>query len=57
KKQECNRVFVACTHALLREDAEKKIKKYGVSKIVSANTIPGSTAIVDVSGIIAKAIV
>src|SRR3989304_433028 len=57
KKQKCNRVFVACTHALLRGDAEKKIKKYGVSKIVSANTIPGSTAVVDVSGIIAKAIV
>jgi len=57
KKQKCNRVFVACTHALLRGDVEKKIKKYGVSKIVSANTIPGSTAVVDVSGIIAKAIV
>jgi len=57
KKQKCNRVFVACTHALLRGGAEKKIKKYGVSKIVSANTIPGSTAVVDVSGIIAKAIV
>ncbi|HXV65652.1 MAG TPA: ribose-phosphate pyrophosphokinase [Nitrosopumilaceae archaeon] len=57
KKQKCNRVFVACTHALLREDAEKKIKRSGVSKIVSTNTIPGNTALVDVSGIIAKAIV
>jgi ribose-phosphate pyrophosphokinase len=57
KKQKCKRIFVACTHALLRENAEKKIKKAGVSKIVSANTIPGKTALVDVSGIIAKAIV
>lgn len=57
KKQKCKRVFVACTHALLRENAEMKIKKAGVSKIVSANTIPGNTAIVDVSEIIAKAIV
>ena len=57
KKQKCKKIFVACTHALLREDAEKKIKKSGVSKIISANTIPGNTAIVDVSEVIAKAIV
>lgn len=57
KKQKCKRIFVACTHALLRANAEKKIKKAGVSKIVSANTIPGNTAVVDVSEIIAKAIV
>ncbi len=57
KKQKCKKVFVACTHALLRTDAEKKIRKAGVSKIVSANTIPGNTAVVDVSEIIAKAIV
>jgi len=57
KKQKCKRVFVACTHALLRADAEKKIRKVGVSKIVSTNTIPGNTSLVDVSEIIAKAIV
>jgi ribose-phosphate pyrophosphokinase len=57
KRQKCKRIFVACTHALLRENAENKIKKAGVSRIVSANTIPGKTALVDVSGIIAKAIV
>lgn len=56
KKQKCNRVFVACTHALLMNNAEKKIKKSGVTKIVSANTIPGKTSIVDVSNAIAKAL-
>ena len=56
KKQKCKRVFVACTHALLMNDAEKKIKKAGVSEIISTNTIPGNTSKVDVSGIIAKAI-
>jgi ribose-phosphate pyrophosphokinase len=56
KKQGCARVFVACTHALLIGDAAKKIKKAGVSQIISANTIPGKTSVVDVSGIIAKAI-
>ncbi|KAF6248115.1 phosphoribosylpyrophosphate synthetase [Nitrosopumilus sp. b3] len=57
KKQKCGRVFVACTHALLMNDAEKKIKKAGVTKIVSANTIPGKTSVVDVSNTIAKAII
>jgi len=56
KKQKCKRVFVACTHALLMNDAEKKIRKAGVTKIVSANTIPGKTSIVDVSNTIAMAI-
>ena len=32
KKQKCKRVFVACTHALLMNDAEKKIRKAGVTK-------------------------
>ncbi len=57
KKQKCGRVFVACTHALLMNEAEKKIKKAGVTKIVSANTIPGKTSVVDVSNTIAKAII
>ena len=56
KKQKCRRVFVACTHALLMNDAEKKIKKAGVTQIVSTNTISGKTSKVDVSNIIAKAI-
>ena len=56
KKQKCKRVFVACTHALLINNAEKKIRKAGVTKIISTNTIPGKTSIVDVSNTIAKAI-
>ena len=56
KKQKCKKVYVACTHALLMNDAEKKIRKVGVTNIVSANTIPGKTSVVDISDIIAKAI-
>ena len=55
KKQKCKRIFVACTHALLMNNADKKIRKAGVSKIISANTIPGKTSIVDISNSIAKA--
>ena len=57
KKQKCKRVFVACTHALLMNDAEKRIKKAGVTNIISTNTIPGKTSIVDISNTIAKAII
>jgi ribose-phosphate pyrophosphokinase len=56
KKQKCNRVFVACTHGLLMNSAEKKIRKAGVSKIISTNTIPGKTSIVDISNTVIKAI-
>ena len=52
KKQKCKRVFVACTHALLVNEAAKKIKNAGVSQIVSTNTIPGDSAKVDVSKVI-----
>ena len=56
KKQKCKRVFVACTHGLLVGDAEKKIRKAGVSRIISTNTIPRNTSKVDVSGILAKSV-
>ena len=56
KKQKCKKIYVACTHALLINDAEKKIKKAGITKIISSNTIPGKTSIVDISDTIVKAI-
>ena len=48
--------FVACTHALLVNDAAKKIKNAGVSQIISTNTIPGESAKVDVSKVISDAL-
>ncbi len=57
KKQKCRNIYAACTHALLIGDAEKRIRKAGVSKIVSTNTIPGKTGVVDVSPVVSKAIV
>jgi ribose-phosphate pyrophosphokinase len=56
KKQKCGKIYATCTHALLIGDAEKKIRQAGVTRIVSTNTIPGKTGIVDVSSVIAKAI-
>jgi ribose-phosphate pyrophosphokinase len=56
KKQKCKRVFVACTHGLFIGDAIRKMKKAGVSQIISTNTIPRSTSKVDVSGVIVESI-
>lgn len=56
KAQGCGRVFAACTHALLVDGAVEKMGRAGVARIVSANTIPGETAKVDVSGVVASAL-
>lgn len=56
KSQRCRQVYASCTHAVLIGDAEKKIRQAGVTRIVSTNTIPGKTSLVDISNIIAKAI-
>ena len=56
KRQKCKRVFVACTHGLFVDNAEKRIKKAGVARIISTNTIPRNTSKVDVSGVIADSI-
>ena len=56
KRQKCKRIFVACTHGLFVDDAEKRIKKAGVARIISTNTIPRNTSKVDVSGVIADSV-
>lgn len=57
KKQKSGKIYASCTHALLISDAEKRIRKAGVTKIISTNTIPCKTNIVDVSSVIVKALV
>lgn len=47
--QGCADIHVACTHGLLVNDALQNIRDAGVRDIISSNTIPGSTATVDVS--------
>ena len=57
KRQRCGKIYATCTHALLVGDAERRIKKAGVAKIVSTNTIPSRVGFVDVSSPIVKAVV
>jgi phosphoribosylpyrophosphate synthetase len=56
KKQNCGNLYAVCTHALLVDDAEKQIKRAGIKKIISTNTISGKTSLVDVSDVIAKSV-
>jgi ribose-phosphate pyrophosphokinase len=56
QNQNCGDIYAVCTHALLVNKATDRIKKAGVKKIVSANTIQNKTTEVDVSDVIAKAI-
>ena len=56
KAQGCESVSASCTHALLVDDTVERMRRAGIAQVVSANTIPGDTAKVDVSGIIADAV-
>ncbi len=56
KKRNCGKILAACTHAILVNDASKKIKISWSASISSTNTIPVTTSIVDVSEIIAQEI-
>lgn len=56
KKKNLERIYVACTHAVLAGNAENRLKEAGVYKIISTNAIFGKYALVDLSGIISKTI-
>jgi ribose-phosphate pyrophosphokinase len=49
RKAGCKNVLVACTHALLLEDAFDKLRKAGVQDIVATNTVPSQFSKVDVA--------
>jgi len=56
KKENFRKLYVVCTHPVFVGDAEKKIKKVGVRKIIGTNSIEGKFSKIDLSGIISKAI-
>ncbi|MEM3172602.1 MAG: ribose-phosphate diphosphokinase, partial [Candidatus Nitrosotenuis sp.] len=54
KSQNCARIFAACTHALLVDGAEEKLRTAGIVAITSANTISHRTNEIDVSDILSR---
>lgn len=49
KKMECKNVYVACTHALLLDDAFDRLKGAGVHEVIATNTVPSQVSKVDVA--------
>jgi len=56
KKENFRKMYVVCTHPVFVGDAEKKIKKAGVTKIIGTNSIEGKFSKIDLSCIISEAI-
>ena len=56
KKKKAKEIDAVCVHGLFVEDADKKLRKYGVRNIVSTNTIESKYSKIDVSGLIGDAL-
>src|SRR5213593_2763574 len=56
KRRGSRRVFVLCTHPVLREGALKRMKAAGVLKVIGTDTIPSPVSKVSVAPVIAKAL-
>ena len=54
KKNDCNRIFVMCVHALSDEKSLEALRKTGIHDLVSTNSIPKSCSKIDLSEEIAK---
>jgi ribose-phosphate pyrophosphokinase len=56
KKENFRKMYVVCTHPVFVGDAERKIKKAGVTKIIGTNSIEGKFSKIDLSDVISKSI-
>ncbi len=54
KKNDCNRIFVMCVHALSDEKSLDALRKTGIHDLISTNSIPRSCSKIDLSDEIAK---
>jgi ribose-phosphate pyrophosphokinase len=54
KKNDCNRIFVMCVHALSDEKSLDVLRKTGIHDLISTNSIPRSCSKIDLSDEIAK---
>ena len=52
----CSQVDAACTHALFAPGAETALQQAGVSRIISCNSIPHATNCIDLSPMLAEAV-
>jgi ribose-phosphate pyrophosphokinase len=52
KKHKCGKVYAICTHALLVGNATNTIKAAGVEDVIATNSIPNTSAKVNLSQVI-----
>jgi ribose-phosphate pyrophosphokinase len=56
KKQKARKIYAACTHPVLVNNAPKKISAAGVQKVIATDTIEHKTSTISVAPLIAGAI-
>lgn len=56
RRQRARKIYAACTHPVLAEDALQKILKVGVRAVIATDTIEHRTSVVSVAPLIAGAI-
>ncbi len=56
KRAGCGKVYVACTHAILSDDALRRILEVGVENVVGSDTVLSPVSHVSVAPIISKAL-
>lgn len=56
KRQNCGKIFACCTHGILVNDAQKRMHHAGIKKIICTNTIPSKNSLVDISDVLASAV-
>lgn len=54
KKHGARRITAVCTHALLVDGAAQQIKRAGIERVISTNTVLSRHSVVDVSPLLAK---
>jgi ribose-phosphate pyrophosphokinase len=57
KKQGATKVYAACVHPILIEEAEEKIIQSGAEAVFGTDSVPSSVSVVSVAPVIAKALV
>ncbi|RMF06576.1 ribose-phosphate diphosphokinase [Candidatus Woesearchaeota archaeon] len=54
KKHGAKKIYCMCVHAILADNADKKLKKLGIKGLVATNSVPSPYSRIDLSGTLAE---
>ena len=57
KKQGAEKVYAACVHPLLMEDAKEKIIQSGADDVVGTDSVPSPVSVVSIAPVVSKALI